>query len=302
MHNLFVKRHRIGLEERLPTQETLLTENRIQRKGDVTEAFIKKEDGGNGQCLKSRFTQRSIFRRRKMKRVLSTIALITAVLLTGCQTPDSGKAGSQYGGSESIADTARTSEGVKANSIRFPAYPVENPNGLPYYEDLNLTPPFTVQVDFPDKWEIRETNDGETVPTGELYSKLFLYDGDKLIGYIGFDIFEPYTEEIAQEEYYKTVYSKLRLPSTAVWDPYTAVKASDMAETGIVEIWYLNPNEIDQNPGAMPNVPQLQTTGILSYQRELRVYIGIAFMPDTVDKAQAEAIAKTVSLSPEEEK
>ncbi|NLL38180.1 MAG: hypothetical protein GX254_01135 [Clostridiales bacterium] len=40
-------------------------------------------------------------------------------------------------------------------------------------------------------------------------------------------------------------------------------------------------------------VPELESIGILSYDK---VYIGIAFMPDTVTKKQAEAIARSISL------
>lgn len=188
---------------------------------------------------------------------------------------------------------------METNTIRFPAYATENPRDLPYFDALNNTPPFAVQVDFPASWTVQQTKGDETTPTGELHSKVYIYDADKLIGYIGFAIFEPYTKEIEQEQYYKTVYPTLRLPSIAIWDPYTAVKTTDSAETGIVDIWYLDPNEIDNYPGAMASVPQLETTGILSYDKERKVYIGIAFMPDTVDKAQAEAIAKTVSLTAE---
>ena len=62
-------------------------------------------------------------------------------------------------------------------------------------------------------------------------------------------------------------------------------------------IWYLEPGEIDKHPGAMADVPQQETIGILSYDKELKVFIGMAFMPGTVNREQAEAVAQSISLS-----
>lgn len=232
-----------------------------------------------------------------IKRISLAMVMIGFTILTGCQKTNPQTTESSPSIPESVADVASIDDAVQTNTIQFPAYPTENPNKLPYYDELNSTQPFIVQVDFPKNWEITKTMGDETIPIGELFSKVFIYDKDKLIGYIGFDIFEPYTEEVEPEQYYKTVYPKLRLPRVGIWDPYTAIKTTEVAETGIVDIWYLDPNEIEKHPGAMADVPQLETTGILSYDKELKVYIGIAFMPDTIDKVQAEMIAKTISLS-----
>lgn len=185
------------------------------------------------------------------------------------------------------------------NEIIFPAYEEDNAENKPYLEKVNHTPKFQVHAEFPDGWTMREpvADDEFTVP-GEFYTPLILCEQDQPIGYIGFNLFEPYDGEIPQEQYYQTVYSALRLPSTFHWDPYTAIKSTDTAETGIADIWYLDENEIDNHPGAMPDVPQFETVGILSYDKELEVYIGIAFLPGAVDRAQAEAIAQSIELLP----
>ena len=111
------------------------------------------------------------------------------------------------------------------------------------------------------------------------------------------DRFDPYEDPIPEEQYYQTVYPGLRLSSVFHWDPYEAVKTTDTAETGIADIWYLEPGEIDKHPGAMADVPQQETIGILSYDKELKVFIGMAFMPGTVSREQAEAVAQSISLS-----
>lgn len=196
-------------------------------------------------------------------------------------------------------DSVKQSNVDSLHGITFPAYEEDNAENKPYLEKVNHTPQFQVHADFPDGWTVREpiADDELTVP-GEFYTPLILCKQDQPIGYIGFNLFEPYDGEIPQEQYYQTVYSALRLPSTFHWDPYTAIKSTDTSETGIADIWYLDGNEIDNHPGAMPDVPQFETIGILSYDKELEVYIGIAFLPGVVDRAQAEAVAQSIELSP----
>ena len=221
-----------------------------------------------------------------MKKWLSVVlSLLFVFALTGCKSDTS-----QNPETEAIAKTL-------SNSITFPAYQVENPQNRDDRNERNNATKFIVNVDFPENWTLKDSKGEETVPTGEFYTPLYIYEAEKLIGYIGFNRFEPYTDEIAQEQYYQTVYPNLRLSSMFAWDPYTAVKTTDTSETGLAEIWYLDAKEMDHHPGAMPDVPSFETVGILSYDKELKVYIGIAFMPAAVDKTQAQAIAKTVSLS-----
>ncbi len=74
---------------------------------------------------------------------------------------------------------------------------------------------------------------------------LSIYEKDTLIGYIGFNIFDPYQDLIPEEQYYQTVYPGLRLSSVFHWYLYEAVKTTDTAETGIADIWYLELGEID---------------------------------------------------------
>ena len=91
--------------------------------------------------------------------------------------------------------------------------------------------------------------DVENLVPGDFYSMLSIYEKDTFIGYIGFNIFDPYEDPIPEEQYYQTVYPGLRLSSVFHWDPYEAVKTTDTAETGIADIWYLEPGEIDKHPG-----------------------------------------------------
>lgn len=202
----------------------------------------------------------------------------------------------QSGAGEADTSTASQTQTV---SIVFPAYTEPNPAQLPAVGQINSAAKFQVELALPAGWTVGQTPPKDAVPIpGDFYTPLSICSGDEPIGYIGFNVFEPLDGDIPQEEYYKAVYPGLRLSSFFHWDPYTAVKTTDTAETGIAQIWYLDPDETDDHPGAMPDVPQLETYGVLSYDKELRVYIGMAFLPGALDRAQVQAIAESVSLSP----
>ena len=140
------------------------------------------------------------------------------------------------------ADTS-TAPQVQTVSIEFPAYTEPNPAQLPAVERINSAAKFQVELALPAGWTVGQTPPRDAVPIpGDFYTTLFICSGDGPIGYIGFNVFEPFDGDIPQEEYYKAVYPGLRLSSFFHWDPYTAVKTTDTAETGVAEIWYLDPN------------------------------------------------------------
>lgn len=245
-----------------------------------------------------------------MKRFLLAVAIVILLLLSACQntagtsradttaeTETANVTESDASETESAAAAVSDEKSAEHHKVTFPAYKIDNPNNLPFIDSLNVMEPFTAELDLPAGWEIKNAKGGETVPTGEFFSPVFIYEGEKLIGYIAFNAFEPYDGEIPQKEYYKTVYPTLRLSSFYHWDPYAAVKTTDTGETGIAEIEYIDPNEIENYTGAIPEATRFSTTGILSYDKELGVYIGIAFMPDAVSRELAEEIAQTVKLS-----
>ena len=229
-----------------------------------------------------------------MKQIrLIVLVFVLMVSLTGCNNE---KAGNEKNGETSVNEASE--ERDPAEVITFPAYEEANPEKLPFIDKVNNTPAFHVKVNLPENWVVENRKpDVENLVPGDFYSMLSIYEKDTLIGYIGFNIFDPYEDSIPEEQYYQTVYPGLRLSSVFHWDPYEAVKTTDTAETGIVDIWYLEPGEIDKHPGAMADVPQQETIGILSYDKELKVFIGMAFMPGTVSREQAETVAQSISLS-----
>ena len=183
-------------------------------------------------------------------------------------------------------------------AVVFPVYQEENPENLPYIDQINSTPKFQVKVDLPEGWRIGETpNSGKVDIPGSFYSTVLVYKGEEPAAYVGFNQFEPYQEEIPQEDYYKTVYPELRLSSMFVWDPYTTAAVWENGEAGVAEIWYKNPQEAEKNK-SMAEIPEIETVGVLAYNKELGVFVGIAFVPGTMELEQSKEIAKTISIQP----
>lgn len=178
-------------------------------------------------------------------------------------------------------------------TVVFPFGQLPNPHNIPHYDAINSTAPFKAAVTLPNGWKISETPSDVVMPLGEFYSMRYIFDGKTPIGYIGFDIFEPYAEEIPPEQYYQTVYPKLRLPAYSKWDPYTAVKTTDNGESAVVEIHYVDPLALMSGEGG----DELVSNGILCYDKQLGVYVGIAFVPDAVNAETLNTIAQSISIS-----
>lgn len=156
---------------------------------------------------------------------------------------------------------------------------------------------FRVVAQFPDSWETRPYDESVYLP-GNFTDVLAIYDGDTPIAAIGYSEFTPYEDEIEPENYYKTVYPDLRLSSIFGWDEYQPVKVTETGETAVTNIWYNDPKELDNYMGAMPDCPVLETSGILSYDKDLQVYVGIAFDAEQITQEEVEALAKTLEIRP----
>ncbi len=155
----------------------------------------------------------------------------------------------------------------------------------------------TVQLELslPDGWSIQAVEQTEEAVPGALRTALELSCEGAPMGKVYFASFEPYTDEIPPEEYYKTVYPELRLSRFCVWDPYTPVKGEGgKAETGIAVVSRIDMEHAQ--PGAMAAAPVSESLGILSYDCALKTYVAIEFAPDAVTEAQAREIAQKLSL------
>ncbi len=183
-------------------------------------------------------------------------------------------------------------------------------NGAEIIRQTDLGPQFTLKIpvlpnemyygrrpeDF-DMWG--DEGNSYDLPMSGTEPLQFIYtkdNPDAPVGYMFYNGFAPYEDEIRQEDYHKTVWSSLRLSSFFIWDPFTAVRRDETGEAGVVEIHYKDRDEIKNHPGAMPSVPELDSLGIMVYSIPKRVYAALAFAPDTITQQQAEEIARNIII------
>ncbi|MBR5521708.1 MAG: hypothetical protein IKU54_06900 [Oscillospiraceae bacterium] len=176
-------------------------------------------------------------------------------------------------------------ETANNNTILFPAYYTENPDKLQQIDDINGSMPFNCKVDWPENWTLTENPGDAEWPQGELYTPMYIYDGDTPIGYIAFNVFEPVAGDVTDPEYHKTVWTPLLQDKNGKWEPFTSVLTGFTSQIGIVDIDY-----------SVQDGQTVSTNGILAYDTGLKAYVGIAFMPGAVTREQAIELAMTVRL------
>ena len=183
------------------------------------------------------------------------------------------------------------------------ALAVEKPSSISFgINDRHIN----ISCSLPWNWEslgLRHTLVNEVpqsdvpLPLGMFEQTTYLMQDDELIGFIGLSSFEPYTEEIPQEEYHKTVWPQLRLSSFAIWDPFTPVKQTETGEIGLVDINYVDYEYYATHPDTpLADVPHYESFGIMGYNKEDGVYAAIAFLPDKVNRDTALEIARSLEV------
>lgn len=178
-----------------------------------------------------------------------------------------------------------------SETVEFPAYQDgKTEQNCVIYE----TKPFKVMFDLPIHWKISMPIEEDRKPS-LLFTPMNIVCENQHIGTIGFYTYTPYEgDDVPEADYYKTVYSNLRLGSQCFWDPYTPIKTTDTMEAGIATVNYMDPAEIENHPGAMADVPWKEVPGILAYDNEKLVYIGIQFVENAVTDEQLNAIAQSI--------
>ena len=189
-------------------------------------------------------------------------------------------------------------EASESPALKKISYPIE---GSDTREEF---PSFALTGTFPENWTLQKDNPAGIVLPGEFSDVLYFYDGEQPMAAVGistFDVSPEEEEQVPADQYYKVVYPELRIASWMHWDPYAAVAGDQGSwETGITDLYYLDPTQMDAYAGRLPDCPSFDTYGILSYHKGLNVYAGIAFQPDTVEREFAEQLAASVRILPAE--
>ena len=208
--------------------------------------------------------------------------VLSLLLMAGCGRKDAANA---------PEDTASGRENTL--SISFPA---DQDGRNAYNSKIYDTKPFSVKLALPAGWETRQPAAENRGSDDNFYTKVALYNKEAYMGFVGFNIYTPAGEEVPKEDYYKTVYSSLRLGSMYIWDQYTPVKTTETTETATATVNYKDPEKIDENPGAMAEVPFIEVPGILAYDKNMLVYVGIQFAENAVTDEEVRQIAESLVL------
>ena len=183
---------------------------------------------------------------------------------------------------------------MKYSELLFPAY--ETSAEDPMAEAINGALPFRIKADWPENWTITTDGGNHNWPAGEVYTPYYIYDGDTPVGYVGFNVFQPFCDEMDYENGYKQAWSQLRNSSMYMWDPFTPLLNGFTNQIGTVEIDYVDYTQIE-NHDSLATVPHIQTNGIMAYDINLNSWVGIAFMPGAVDADLLRTLAMSFRIS-----
>lgn len=180
--------------------------------------------------------------------------------------------------------------------IPFPAYQ-EGVNQ--YNSSIYGVEPFSLEMELPEEWQVRvpKQGDPEEIAAMDLtmlgFTPVYLYDGDRLMGVAAYNTFDPAEGEgLPREEYYKAVYSQLRLGSLYHWDAYTPVRSSDVEETAMATVYTVT---VPEGASAAQGI-QRTAPGILCYNKKMGVYAALQLEPEAVADGEWEHLAKSARL------
>ena len=158
----------------------------------------------------------------------------------------------------------------------YPAYEIENSQGDEHIEKVNKSMPFMIDAAFPEGWTIKTEGDMTNLPDTKMYCPYYLYDGEKLVGYVTFDVFDPLDKEVPMAEYYKHI-----LKDDGAFKNYEDVKTINNAEFGICQV-------DDGNS---------QTIGILAFAKDVHSYVAFVFEPEAMDRDGAIKLCLNMAVS-----
>lgn len=180
-------------------------------------------------------------------------------------------------------------------SIEFPAY---QEGKTEYNAQIYETQPFQLQMTLPDGWEVRKPEETAWGENMLLFTPMELYKDGVYAGYVGFHIYEE-TEGVPKEQYYQMVYSQIRLGSVCFWDmePYSPLNKTETGETALAVVNYKELEQMKDPDKSAAQIPYVEVSAIVSYNKEKKVYIGVQFAQGMVDDEQIEEIADSIVLS-----
>ena len=177
-----------------------------------------------------------------------------------------------------------------AFDIRFP---FSDKDKTQYNATIYNVEPFQVSLELPEKWGLKERINTAEFNTGValsgMWSILDIVNADQeVVGAIGYNTYEEYE---GAEDVPQAIYNQIALGNDYhfdVRDSYTVMKENEYGNTAIVDVYY---------SASINDGKEKINKGIVSYNKDLLVYVAMEFDDLKTDEVQLELIANSLSFT-----
>lgn len=226
-----------------------------------------------------------------MKSALSIcLAAAMLLLLTACASTESTLPAS-------VPQSSSEGEPL-LKTIIFPANSTEKTEQNAHIFKID---PFKLSVTLPDGWSIAERpKESKYFPVDGVWSVMELYnEKQEHVGAVGYNIYEEYegAEDVPQAIYNQIALGNGYFFSAQPKDKdgsYLPVAEQEYGVTAVTNVYYSPQLSKEMGYGETEHFNK----GILSYNRELLVYVAFEFDADSISDDGLQAIAKSINIKP----
>lgn len=200
-----------------------------------------------------------------MKKVLPLFLLVfaTMIVISGCnQSPNS-----------------------TTTSISFPA---SDYGKTEFNASVYSVEPFSLSFNLPDNWSVEECKSEGEFDLLSVFSKYNIRNEDNvLVGAVGYNTYEPY--ENATDDP-RAIYSQIALGNDYqfnVRDTYDVISETENGVTATVDVLY---------SASINNGEERHNNGIVSYNKDLLVYVAFEFNCEQITDEQIKDVAKSILI------
>ncbi len=225
----------------------------------------------------------------------SLLLLLALILLVSCS-------GQPANTQKEVSVSAEQSASVVNSNIQKIIFPTRTDERTPFNNQIFEIRHFRVNINLPAGWSVRRKSANEKrFPLIGAWSSMGIYNSEnECVGAIGYNI---YTKYAGSEELPQSIYSEITSNSHYHFDAqtgehdggaYLTVNEHKTGESAVTEVVTsaLMAKELGLAKKAIVN------SGILSYNRELMVYVACELDSTAVDSETVKTIAESIQIEP----
>lgn len=187
---------------------------------------------------------------------------------------------------------------AQLQTITFPAYDTEKTEQNAHIFNIK---PFKLSVDLPSGWSIAERpKESKFFPVNGVWSVMELYnEKQEHVGAVGYNVYEKYE---GAEDVPQAIYNQIALGNHYCFSAqpkendgnYLSVAEQKQGVTAITSVYYSPQLSKEMGYGETEHFNK----GILSYNRELLVYVAFEFDAEGISEDDLQVVAKSISIKP----